>query len=204
MMTLPNSLLVSGLVIKDTILSPGRAFCSKGPYDTKKGVMILFLTGLLITFLKTFMVKRKVFAVTFFNSPTFNSLLLWLNSPQVLWAAVYVAYFIFILLILLMCKVLNGRVDAMSLVIALMSVSGIGVVLQVFFYGMKFVLPHNVIVVCSYVAYAWVIFVSLRAVEQSQKIPFIRSVVCFVITAIPAVFLAGLPAICPYLAWLIV
>jgi hypothetical protein len=202
MMRQPGALLVSGLLIKDMILYPGRVFRQERSYDSAKGAMILFLAGLLITFLKSLSVAKKGVTPTFFGGSVLNSLFLWLNNPQVRWVVVYCAYFLFIFLIILLCKLLIGRIDARLLVLSLISVSAIGVMLQVFFYTLKFILPQNVVVIFGYVAYLWVAFVSLKAVAESQKMSFIRAAVCFGLPAIVTIILAGLPAISPYLAWL--
>jgi hypothetical protein len=202
MMRLPDSLLISGLLIKDVVLSPRRMFSHEISYEPIKGIVILFLTGLLITLLKTFAPAKKVSAVTFFGSSALNSVFSSLSNPQIVWLVVYAAYFIFILLILLMCKLLNGRVEAKSLVLSLISVSAIGVLLQVICYALKYIVPFNVIVVCGYAAYLWIAFVSVLAIKASQKMSAIKAVVCFILPAIPVTIFAGLPAISPYLAWL--
>jgi hypothetical protein len=203
MMKQPGALLVSGLLIKDMVLYPGRVFRQDRSYDPAKGAMILFLAGLLITFLKSLSAAKKGITPALFGGSTLNSLFLWLNNPQGRWIVVYCAYFMFIFLIFLLCKLLIGRIDARLLVLSLISVSAIGVVLQVFFYTLRFILPQNAVVILSYLAYIWVAFVSLKAVAESQKMSFIRAAVCFALPAIVTIILAGLPAISPYLAWLV-
>jgi hypothetical protein len=204
MMRLSDSLLISGLLIKDVVLSPRRVFSHEISYEPTRGVVILFLTGLLITLLKTFAPAKKVFAVTFFKSSTLNSAFSSLNNPQIIWLVLYAAYFMFILLTLLMCKLLNGRVQARSLVLSLISVCAIGVLLQVICYVLKFIVPLNVIVLCGYAAYIWIAFVSMMAIKASQKMSALKAAVCFILPAIPVTIFAGLPAISPYLAWLTV
>lgn len=167
-------------------------------------ILLLFLASVFITFVKTFFVTERTGNLTFFNDSALNASFVFLSTPLVLWAVTFVGYFIFILSIFGLCKLLNGHANSKALFLSLMSLSGIGVVVQLACFVVRLISSHNLAAVPGFVAYTLVIVSSLWAIKSTQKMSFSRTLACFFIPYIPIVVLFGLPGTSPYLLWLTV
>lgn len=187
-------------MVRDIIILPNSVFENIRNDKLFKEVYTIFCIGALITFLKTFMIKQKT--ITFFNYEKLNVIISWLSIPQIYWFMSYLSYFIFILCLFTICKFFNKQATLKTLVVSLMSISGIGVVLQVLFYILKFIMPKNFILISTYLVYFWVIILSISAIKTTQDISFPKAIICFLLASLPFVFLALFVSISPYLAWL--
>lgn|GEM_PF-2631100 len=168
-------------------------------------VLLLFLASALITFVKTFFVTERTGNLTFFNDSVLNAFFMFLRTPLVLWTVTLVGYFIFILSIFGLCKLLNGHANGKALFLSLMSLSGIGVVAQLACFVVQLISSHNLTVVSlGFIAHILVIVASVWAIESTQKTSFAKTLACFFIPYFPIVVLLGLPGIAPYLLWLTV
>jgi len=168
-------------------------------------VLLLFLASALITFVKTFFKTERTRNITFFNDSVLNAFFMFLSTPLVLWAVTLVGYFIFILSIFGLCKLLNGHANGKALLLSLMSLSGIGVVVQLACFVVRLISSHNLaVVLLGFTAYVLVIVASLWAITSTQKMSFAKTLACFFIPYFPIVVLLGLPGISPYLLWLAV
>jgi hypothetical protein len=191
-------------LIKETMLSPRRLFENIRDGKFTREIYISFFCGALLTFVKSLLINRKSFASTFFTNDVLNSLVVLLNNPQVYWFVGYVGYFIFILLVLAMCKLFNKQAVLKPVALAIMSLGGLGVTMQILFYVLKFTPLHNLILFVGYLVFLWVVFLSITAIKTTQNMSYPKAIICFLIPALPAIFMAALTGIAPYLAWLTV
>ena len=202
-MSKKRALLNMVLLSRYIVSSPRRVFHGRNQYEFSQAIVIFFLIGASITLFKTFIVRRNIPTLTFFNDSVINSVFSWFNIPQVRWGWSYVIYFTFILLVVLMCSLLNNkRVAARSLLLSIMSINVIGVVIQMLSYILGVIASHGVAVVYGYLAYAWVVVLSVWAIMESQQVSVLKAIICFLIPATLALVLVGFPGIAPYLAWL--
>jgi len=194
-----NIVVNTAILIRDSILFPRRLFedISKGRFI--KELFIAFSLGALITFSKSFFITRKTFTFEFFNSEVLNKVIVWFNNSQVSWLGAYVCYFIFIFFVFVMCSFFNKQVRFKQVAISLMSLSGFGVAMQIVFYVLKFAASKNLLLVGSYIVYIWLLFLSVLALRTMQNMSFLKAATCFLIPAMPFVFVTSFVGIAPYL-----
>ena len=173
--------------------------------DIKKGklmneTLLVFCLGALITFIKSFFQEGQL--VNFFEDDRINNILGMLSIPQVLWIISYASYFIFIFVMLIICRLFNKKIESKHLALAIMSLSGLGVVMQILFYAFKFILPQEYLIIGSNLIYLWVVILSIWAIKATQNLSFFKSIICFVIPALPFIFWVYLAGMAPYLMWL--
>lgn len=182
------------------ILYPGGVFV-----DIKKGklmneTLLVFCFGALITFIKSFFQEGQL--VNFFEDNRINNILGILSIPQVLWIISYVSYFIFISVMLIICRLFYKKIESKNLILSIMSLSVIGVVMQILFYAFKFIVPQEYLIIGSNLIYLWVVILSIWAIKATQNFSFFKSTICFVIPALPFIFWVYLAGMAPYLMWL--
>ena len=197
-----NILLSSGYVTRDIFLQPGDVFRKVRNGELQKEIFILFSIAALIPLLKTFYLKRQF--LNFFPDERLNQLLSTLSIPQVKWFVTYLAYFIMICFIFCICRLLGKSEKIKLLMLALMSISGVGIVAQIVFYPLQFVLPTKVMFIGSYCVYLWVFALSVKAIQVTQDLSLSKAVVSLLPPAIVFAVICGMAAVSPYLAWLTV
>jgi hypothetical protein len=185
---------------KESILYPNRLFADVNRGKLLKEISLVFCFGAIITFIKSFFQEGQI--VNFFEDNRINNILGILSIPQVLWIISYVSYFIFIFIMLMICRLFNKKTEPKRLALAIMSLSAIGVVMQILFFAFKFILPQEYLIMGSNIIYLWVIILTVFAIKATQKLPFIKSIICFLIPALPFIFLVYLSGMAPYLMWL--
>jgi len=188
-------------LIRYLILSPSTIFKSIEHKKFKKEIYISFCLAALFTFIKSFFVKTS-YIITFFSNKSLNNLLTFLSVPQLSLLLLYFEYFIFITFVFLFCKLFNKKANYKTLLLSLMSISGIGIIMQLLMIVFLSIFPYSLIKTIIFVIYFWVIILSILAIKITQNISLIKAVVCLVVSAIPF-FMIALPlVISPYLAWL--
>jgi hypothetical protein len=185
---------------KNIIMYPNRAFVNIRERNFLNEVLLVFLFGALITLIKSFSQKGKI--VNFFEYHQVNEFLTVLSIPQVLWITSYASYFIFIFIMLLVCRVFKRQIESKHLVLSIMSLSGVGVVIQILFYAFKFVFPQEYLIIGSNIIFLWVVILSIWAIKATQNFSVFKSIICFLIPALPFIFLVYLAGMAPYLMWL--
>lgn len=189
-------------LVRGVIFSPNRFFKQVADGENTKEILFIFIMGSILTFAKTFLVNQGALASTFFLDDKTIKLLTFVSIPQVTWIIGYAGYFLFIFCILALSKVFNRKAQMKSLVLSLMSISGLGVVMQILFYGFQFFIPKELLSICTYIVFFWVILLSLSAIKSTQAISLPKSLLCFFIPAVFFIpFTVGLPVVAPYLAW---
>ena len=189
-------------LLKDILIHPKSLFEQISKGKLSKEVYIIFGLGAFITFSKTFAVKQH--EITFFNNYHLNQILTLLSIPQIRWALLYTFYFLFLFLVTYLCKLFFKQAKWKTLMLSLMSVSGIGVVSQILFFIFSFIFPKNLSSILSYLIFLWVTFLSVWAIKYSQNLTLTKSIIVFLISALPIIFIIRLVGISPYLAWITV
>ena len=171
----------------------------------KKGQLVfetyvVFLIGASITFFKTIRLRGR--SIHFFEDRSVSQILSFFAIPQVKWVFVYIIYFLFVLILSISGRIFFKRIEFRPLFLCLMSISGIGIILQAVFFVLHYIIPQNINFYLTYVAFVWVVVLSLLAIKYSQEISISKSLLLLIIAGLPIIFIAGLTGISPYLAWL--
>ena len=192
--------LSSVYLIRDVILQPGEVFKKAKNGEIQREALIVFGVAALIPLFKSFSARRRF--INFFADERLNQLLSTLSIPQIKWLVTYVAYFGLIYVIFGICRLFNREANLKSLMIAFLSLGGVGIASQIMFYPLQFVLPRNIIFLGSYFVYLLVIGLSIRAVQVTQGLSFSKALVSFFPPAVILTLILGMTAVSPYLAWL--
>jgi len=198
-MQLRQTIIVIQL-LKDIVIRPRRLFEQISNGKLSREVYITFGLGAFITFSKTFALKQH--EINFFNNYHLNQILSLLSNPQIKWVLLYIFYFLFLFLIFSLCKFFFKQAKWKPLLLSLMSISGIGVISQILFFLFNFIFPKNLSAILSYLIFLWVAFLSVWAIKYSQNLPVTKSIILFLISALPIIFIIRLVGISPYLAWI--
>lgn len=197
-----NIWLSSVYLVRAVILQPGDVFRKVRNGEIQTEALIIFSIAALIPLLKSFSAKRQFF--NFFADERLNQLLSALSIPQIKWFITYLAYFAMICFVFGICKLFGKAENLKVLMLAFMLISGIGIVAQVLFYPLQFVLPKNVIFIGSYCVYLWVIGLSVKAVQITQGLSLSKAIASLLPPAIVFAVICGMTAVSPYLTWLTV
>lgn len=195
-----NICLSSVYLVKDIILQPSAVFKKMKIGNIQREVLIVFGVAALIPLLKSFSISRRW--INFFADERLNQLFSTLSIPQFKWLISYITYFTMICFVFGFCRLLGRAESLKSLMLAFMSISGVGIVSQVLFYPVQFVLPKNVISIGSYFVYLWVIGLSIKAIQVTQSFSFAKALASLLPPAIIFAVISGMAVVSPYLAWL--
>ncbi len=195
-----NIWLSSVYLVRDVILQPGEVFRATKNGEIQREALIVFGAAALITLFKSFSARRSF--INFFADESLNQLLSALSIPQIKWFIIYLAYFAMIFIAFTICRIFGKAENLKALMLAFMSISGIGIVSQILFYFIQFVLPKNVIFIGSYCIYLWVIGLSIWAIQVTQGLSLAKALASFLPPAIIFAVICGMAAVSPYLAWL--
>ena len=195
-----NIWMSSIYLVRAVISQPGDVFRKARNGEIQREALIIFSIAALIPLLKSFSARRQL--LNFFADERLNKLLSILSIPQIKWAVTYLAYFAMIYFAFGICRLFGKAENLKALMMAFMSISGIGIVSQILFYLIQFVLPKNVIFIGSYCIYLWIIGLSIMAIQITQGLSFSKALTSFLPPAIIFAVICGMAAISPYLAWL--
>jgi Yip1 domain len=195
-----NIWLSSVYLVRDVMLTPTEVFRKTKNGETQKEVLIVFCAAALISLLKSFSARRQF--VNFFADESLNRILSILSIPQLKWFVTYLIYFVMICIIFTICRLFGKTNNLKALMLAFMSISGIGIVSQTFFYPIHFVLPKNIAFIGSYCVYLWVVGLSIRAIQITENLSLSKALASFLPPAIVFVVICGMAVVSPYLAWL--
>lgn len=194
--------LSSVYLVRDVILQPAEMFRKTKNGETQREVLIVFGVAALISLFKSFSARRQF--INFFADERLNRLLSILSIPQLKWLVTYIVYFAMICFVFSICRLFGRAKSLKSLMLVFMSISAVGIVSQIFFYPIHFVLPKNITVIGSYCVYLWVVGLSIRAIQVTENLSFSKALASFLPPAIVFVVICGIAVVSPYLAWLTV
>lgn len=201
MMENRSILLCTLYLFYDVILHPRKVFEKIKKNELQREALIVFGLGALIPLFKSFKLQKQQ-QITFFADERVNQVISALSIPQLSWFILYIVYFCFFFVVFGICRLFNRDADIKSLMLAVMSISGIGIVGQIFFYFLQFMFPKNLFFWGSYLVYMWSIVLSLQAIKVTQGLPLLIASASFFIPGMLVIAFMGFTAIAPYLAWL--
>lgn len=187
-------------LLKAIVLSPGEIFTNSR--EKSKEIVSLFTISFIIVLLKSFF-KARHEASNFFETQILNEIIYFLSIPQIAAIAIYLFFFIFSLLLFLVIRIFSKDASLKSLMLSLMSISGVGIFAHIATMPLMF-FAKSLINPIGYIFYLWVIVLTLWAIKNSQNLPLVKVIPSFLVVAFPFLLFGWLPVISPYLVFLAV
>jgi len=127
-----------------------------------------------------------------------------LSHPFILWIAGYVFYLVSILIIIKLCKSFTMQVSCIGLPYLFMSISCLGIVAQILFIPLNYLLSRRLLMTLGLFFRFWNIVLIILAVKISSSLSTIKSMFIVVVTVlIMTVFTFGIGTFLdPYLFFL--
>ncbi|MBI9090008.1 MAG: hypothetical protein JEZ12_12390 [Desulfobacterium sp.] len=188
-------------ILKNIIFSPNRIFkkIGKGEYDF--AVYFLFGMSGLITFFKSFGIKT--YKNNYFVNEHFNILMSFFNIPQIKWLFAFISFFLFVFFMKILCLFLLKKCKKKHLMLGLLSVSSAGILLQIVFSVLHYILSQTFIYILSYIAFIWIVCLSIMAIKNSQDTSYVKSAMIYIFSGLPVFLVIGLTGLAPFLLWLV-
>ncbi len=187
-------------LIQNTILSPNEFFKKKFSDEVRLNILVLFGIGFLVTFIKSFYIKKNLF--NYYSDETLNSFFSFLAIPQIKWLSVYFFFFIFLLLLRLFCRIYTKGCNMKDIIFNFLAIGCLCIFLQVFFFILSFLMSKQALFLSSYIALIWIIYLSVIAIKWSQKISGLKATLVYISSALPIFLLVGFAGLAPNLIWL--
>jgi hypothetical protein len=198
-----NKIIVNSLgLFKSIMFNPARVFqnMGKGKYDLT--VYFLFLVSGLITFFKSFSIKKH--NINFFLNESINEILSFFSIPQIKWLITFLSFILFVFLIRVFCQLLLKGCNKKELMVCFLSISSAGILLQILFYILQYFLSQKSVYVLSYIAFVWIVYLSIIAIKNSQNASYMKSVIIYIFSGLPVILIIGLTGLAPFLLWVVV
>ncbi|MBL0716934.1 MAG: YIP1 family protein [Desulfosarcina sp.] len=198
-----NKIIIDFLeLFKNIILHPAKVFQNMRKDEYAFIVYFLFLTSCLITFLKSF--SKKKYNNNFFANQDINEIIFFFNIPQIQWVITLLSFVLFIFLIGNFCNFFLKRYNKKDLILCLLSISSVGILLHITFFVLHIFLSQQSIYMLGHIAFVWIICLSIIAIKNSQNTSYTKSIIIFILSGVPAVFIIGLSGLAPYSLWFVV
>ena len=188
-------------IMKDLVLNPVRVFRNINTETHKHEAYFLFSLSALITFYKSFSIK--MYKINYFPDEKINDILSLFNIPQVKWFMGFLSFFLFLLLIKFLCKLILKNCNQKYLFICYLSISGAAIILQFIFFVIQSFFSQKLVYALSYIAFFWIIFLSILAIKNSQSTSFSKATIIYFASAIPIILIMGLPGVSPFMMWIV-
>lgn len=190
-------------IFKNIILNPPKIFHNisirEGRYCFS--IYFLFFTSCLITFFKSF--GKKKYNNNFFPNQDINEILSFFNIPQIQWVLTLLSFILLIFLIGKFCNYFLRKFNKKGLILCFLSISSAGILLHIFFFVFHYFLPQQTIYILRHIAFVWIIYLSIIAIKTSQNTTYMKSIMIFILSGLPAIFIIGLPGLAPYSLWIV-
>jgi len=188
-------------IMKDLVLNPVRVFRNINTETYKHEAYFLFSLSAFITFYKSFSIK--MYKINFFSDEKINDILSLFNIPQVKWFMGFLSFFLFLLLIKFLCKLILKNCNQKSLFICYLTISGAAIMMQLIFFAIQSFFSQKLVYALSYIAFFWIIFLSILAIKNSQSTSFSKATIIYFASAIPIILIMGLPGVSPFMMWIV-
>jgi hypothetical protein len=195
-----SHILNIGVLFKDIIVSPRRAFARINSEKFNFDVGVVFFLGSVPPLIKSFSVDSAQF--TFFNDSNIDAFISLINNPKIVWLLHYLSFFAYISVTGFLCRVFFPAPRIKKLLFSFMAISGAGMLMQIGFIFLRLFLPEHLHLYYGYLTFFWCSFLAVMAIKQSQNGSLKRAVIVFVLTTIPFLFVFGSGGIFPSIAWL--
>lgn len=190
---------ISVSLLKEIVFSPGEIF--KNPREKKDAIILLFIINFVIILIKSFFIKGYG-AIDFFDTQILNEIFYFLSISQIQVIISYFLFFVFVLLLFFVIKIFSGNASLSTIMLSLMSISGIGIIAHITAIPLMF-FEKSLLNYISYLFGLWILILTFGAVKTSQNLTLIKAVLFFLIAAFPFLLFVWLPVISPYLVFLI-
>lgn len=187
--------------LKELLISPSLLFkkINEGMY--KREIVLFFIVGFLITFVKSFYQERTYIDLF---SELLNKFLSFLGIPLVSLILIYMCHFLYIFILYKLCKRISKKnIDYKVLFYQILSLSSIGVIFQLLFLLASTVISYDLQRIIAMGLMLWVIFLTLKAIHIEFGLPYSKAFLCFIISSIVFICIVGPPAIMPSFAGII-
>jgi len=188
------------IIIRDLIISPEEVFCSVTSKRFKKEIIFLFFLGAISPIFKSF--NRESYSVNFWMDDKINHFLSLIGTPRITLIVAYLSFCLFLILLIIFCRIFLKNNNQKDLVFYLLSMNGLGVLVQILFYCFDLVLYRPLIFCLSYVAFIWIVTLSILAIKKGQNTGFLKAATIYFISAFPVYLIAGLPGLLPSFIWI--
>lgn len=175
----------------------------KGGKGEMRDAVSLFVVSFLVVLVKSFFKERGVIYFNFFESRFLNNMFSYLAIPQVAAIVVYVLFFLFVFVLFLVVRIFSKDASFGPLLFSLMSISIIGIIAHIVTIPMVFI-AKKAIVATSYIIYFLVVALNILSIKNSQRLPFVKAVLCFFIASLPFLLFGWFAVVSPYLIYLAV
>jgi len=184
------------------LLNPTKFFQNINKCDYNLSAYSLFLTSCVITLFKSF--SKKSYKNNYFTNQDINEIISLFNIPQIRWLIVLLSYVLFIFLIGKLCKFFLKKYNKQKLILSLLSISSVGILLHILFFIFHYFLSQQSIYMLRHIAFIWIICLSIIAIKNSQNASYMKSIMIFILSGLPPIFIIGLPGLAPYSLWLVI
>ncbi len=163
-------------------------------------VLVVFVVTYLITLVKSLSMKGH--SITFYESHMINSFFSFVSIPSVRVNIAYLAYFMSIIVMYASCRYINSSCNYRSLLLSMMSLSGVGIYGRSFMSIIGLIFPKTNLLGFQYLFLAWVVAISICAIKESQGVSLPKAAFCFFVGVLPFFIFGGFSMLAPYLAFL--
>ncbi len=164
-------------------------------------VYVMFFLSCLVPFAKSF--TKEGSTIDFFSNEYINMLLSFCSVPQIQWVIIVLGFWFFLSLVKFLCRRLFKTCDVSSLTLCILSISCMGILLQLSFIVFSLFFSYKTIYILWWIAFAWIAFLSVVAIKNSQKnSSYIKSTVIYIVAGMPVVLVTGLMGVAPFLLWM--
>lgn len=189
------------ILTKNLILSPGKSFLNILDGKYRREILYLFFLSALITFVKSFYSHKNI--INFFDSELLNLFFTFLSIPQVIWALSFGSFFLFIYTISIFSRIVRTeKIEFKSLAFIFMSFSTYGILLHIVFALGRFFLPQNIDKYGNLFVFLGFTILSSYALKKTFNLPLVKSVLLFLIPAIPFIFFMDVTGVFPFVMWM--
>ncbi len=188
-------------LFKNIIFSPNRLFKEIGEGEYNFAVWFLFGMSGLITFFKSFGIKT--YNIYYFTNEHFNKIMSFFSIPQIKWFYAFLSFILFVLLMKFFCRFLLKKCKEKDLLLSVLSISSAGILLQIVFSILHYILSQTFIYMLSNIAFIWIVCLSIMAIKNSQGATYMKSCMIYIFSGLPVFLVIGLTGLAPFLLWLV-
>lgn len=197
-----NKIIVTSLEIFGKIIfKPAGLFKNIGSGEYNFSIYVLFFVSAVITFFKSFSMTKQ--NINFFSNSTINEIMSFFSIPQIKWCLTFLSFILFVFLIRGFCRLLLKECNNKNLILCFLSISSVGILLQILFYALNFFLSQQFVYTFSYVAFIWIVSLSVIAIRNSQDASYKKSIMIYILSSLPVIFIIGLTGLAPFLLWIV-
>ena len=188
-------------ILKGIISNPARMFKDMEREEYDYSVYFMFLLSALITFFKSFHKERQ--SINFFSNDIVNKTLSFFSIPQIQWLISFLCFVLLIFLTGIFCRYLLKRCEKRKLTLCFLSISSVGILLQILFFALNLFLSQKSVYALRWVAFSWIVYLSIVAIRNSQNASYVKSVTIYIFSALPVMLIIGLTGLAPFLLFLL-